>query len=77
MMLILNKNGDYDLKFTAWEDVRDPLSNSVKRGFRKLIKAEMDTDFTGDMAEHSDELKRRVESALTIWEANTVSLLEL
>jgi len=77
MMLILNKNGDYDLKFTAWEDVRDPLSNSVKRGFRKLIKAEMDTDFTGDMAEHRDELKRRVESALTIWEANTVSLLEL
>ena len=77
MMLMLEKHGDYDLKFNAWQEARDPLKNTVKKGFKKLIKAEMDTDFTGDMQEHRDELSRRVDEALTKWEGKINKLLSL
>ena len=77
MMLILEKYDNYDLKFNAWEEVRDSLGNTVRKGFKKLIKAEMDAEFSGNMNEHRDELTKRVEAAMVKWESKINKLLQL
>jgi len=67
-LLILMKNDDQELLYLGWDRVIDNLKATVRSGFLKEAKEEMETDFVGTPAEIKDERTRRVNEKLANWE---------
>ena len=67
-LLILMKNDDQELLYLGWDRVIDNLKATVRSGFLKEAKEEMETDFVGTPAEIKDERTKRVNEKLANWE---------
>jgi len=75
-ILILKKHNDKELTNTAWDSVKDDLIATVKTGFLKDTKDEMD-DFNGTPAQIKAEKARRVAGKIDKWEKSMNLFFEI
>jgi len=78
MMLVLQKNRNKELCSTGWEDIKDDLTATVKKGFRREIKADMDLNWTGlNMQQFNEELQNRLDKRVLQWEESMIDLFRI
>jgi len=64
-MLIMKKNGEQDKLTYVWNNgKKDSISIPIKSGVKAIIKANMNTTFTGTRSDFESELKFRTEEKL-------------
>ena len=78
MMLILQKNGNQELKDNAWDDLKHGLISTVASGFRKEVKDKMQTEgFGGTKDKIIAEEKRLLGIELDKWEISMRNFFEV
>jgi hypothetical protein len=76
-MLILKKYGDIGLTMVVWDNLKDSLSPTIRRGFRSKNMADLNTDFTGSMAEFRTELNKRIQKDIDAWISDFEQFLDI
>jgi hypothetical protein len=76
-MLILKKHGDMDLIIAVWNNLKDSLSPTIKRGIKTVIRADLYTTFVGLQSEFNIELDKRIKRDLDKWVKNFEIFLEI
>jgi len=66
-MLILKKHSDIDLTMAVWNNLKDSLSPTIRRGFRSKNIADLNTHFIGSMPEFRAELDKRIQKDIDAW----------
>jgi hypothetical protein len=76
-MLILKKHSDIDLTMAVWNNLKDSLSPTLKRGFKGVNMADLKTTFKGTIPEFNIELNKRVEKDLDKWVESFEQFLDI
>ncbi len=76
-MLILKKHGDMNLIIPIWNNLKDSLSPTLRRGFKAVRKAELETTFQGLRSAFNVELDRLVKQDIDKWVKSFEEFLDI